>query len=177
MTILTADMKEGIQKLYEKLSSPEALANPAGPTKAVAKMTGPQASEAIWPTFKVLSDEPESVGGTSKAPPPSSIFVASIGFAENVIFARTAALNGVEFDSLETSLEAHWDRRGMFGISDVDPSITRLHIETKITTDAPPEKVAEILRLNDKRCSMTATVAKSAAIERTLYVNGQETPV
>lgn len=99
-------MKEGVQRLFEKLSSPDDPAASMGPTVATATMTGPQTSEARWPNLKVIADEPKSVGGTDTAPPPSSIFVASIGFAENVIFARQAVLFGVDFDSLETKVEA-----------------------------------------------------------------------
>jgi uncharacterized OsmC-like protein len=65
----------------------------------------------------------------------------------------------------------------MFGIRDADPSITSLLIETNISTDAPPEKVAQLVRLTGKRSPMTATVAKAATIKRKLIVNGREAPV
>ncbi|MDA4126663.1 MAG: OsmC family protein, partial [Thaumarchaeota archaeon] len=116
-------------------------------------------------------------GGGDTAPPPSSIFVASIGFAENVIFARQAALQGLDFNSLETKVEAKWDRKGIFGIRDSDPSIYDVLIETRITTGEPPEKVVELLKLNDRRCPMTTTVAKAATVRRKLFVNGLEVQV
>jgi uncharacterized OsmC-like protein len=177
MTLLTSEFKEGIQKLFERLSSPDDPGATMGPTVATATMTGPQTSEARWPNFTVTSDEPKSVGGGDTAPPPSSIFVASIGFAENVVFARQAALQGLDFDSLETRVEAKWDRKGMFGIKDSDPSIYEVLIETRITTLASPEKVVELLKLTHKRCPMTATIAKAAAIRRRLLVNRIETPI
>jgi uncharacterized OsmC-like protein len=177
MTLVTPELKEGVQKLFEKLSSPEDPAVIMGPTIATATMTGPQTSEARWPNFTVISDEPKSVGGRDTAPPPSSIFVASIGFAENVIFARQAALSGLDFESLETKVEAQWDRKGMFGIGEADPSISDVLIETRITTEASPEKVAELLRLTHKRCPMTATIAKASPVRRRLFVNGEETKV
>jgi uncharacterized OsmC-like protein len=65
----------------------------------------------------------------------------------------------------------------MFGIGDVDPSITDVVIETRITTEADPGRVAELVRLTHKRCPMTATVAKAATIKRVLFVNGTETAV
>ncbi len=167
-------MKEGVQKLFDKLSSTTDPASATQPTTAIAVMTGPQASIASWPKFSVSSDEPETVGGGDSAPPPSSIFAASIGFAENVTFARQAALHGMDFDSLETRVEARWDRRGIFGIQGIDPSITEVLIETKVKTAAPPEKVVELLLLTDRRCPMTRTVAKAASIHRELFVNGRE---
>lgn len=148
-----------------------------GPTVADCRMTGPQASEAKWPSWTLTSDEPATIGGTDAAPPPSSIFVASIGFAENVIFARQAALQGVDIDSLETHLEANWDRKGMVGIAGSDPSIRDLLIETRVATRASPDKVRELVRLTSERCPMTRTVSKSATVRRRLLVNGSEVPV
>lgn len=96
------------------------------------------------------------------------------GFAENVIFARKAALLGVDFNSLETKVEAQWDRKGMFGIRDADPAITHMLIETRITTEAPQSRVVELVRLTGSRCPMTATQAKAATIRQKLFVNGEE---
>jgi uncharacterized OsmC-like protein len=177
MTLVTPELKEGIRKLFDRLSAPDDPSTKMGPTVATAVMTGPQASEASWPNYKVTSDEPISVGGKDAAPQPSSIFVASIGFAENVIFARQAVLHEVDFDSMETKVEAQWDRKGIFGIRNADPSITSLLIETRIATGAPPDKVLELLKLTEKRSPLTATVAKSAAIRRKLFVNGTEIPI
>ena len=33
------------------------------------------------------------------------------------------------------------------------------------------------MRLNDKRCPMTATIMKAASVERKLHVNGVETSI
>ncbi|MDA4119408.1 MAG: OsmC family protein [Thaumarchaeota archaeon] len=177
MTLVTSEFREGIQKLFERLSSPDDPGAAMGPTVATATMTGPQTSVARWPNFTVTSDEPKSGGGGDTAPSPSSIFVASIGFAENVIFARQAALQGVGFDSMETKVEVKWDRKGMFGIGDSDPSIYDVLIETRIVSDAPPERVVELLNLTGERCPMTRTIAKAAKIRRRLFVNGAEVPV
>jgi len=111
------------------------------------------------------------------APPPSSLFVASIGFAENVIFARQAALKGVGFDSYETKIDGLWDRKGIFGIGDADPAITQLLIETRVETEATPQEIVELLKLTHRRSPMTATLAKAAKIERKLFVNGAEVTI
>jgi len=175
MTLVSAELREGVQKLFEAWSS--SGARTVGPTTSVTRLIGPQTSEAKWPEFTVVSDEPKSIGGMDSAPPPSSLFVASIGFAENVIFARQAALNGVDFDSYETKVDGTWDRKGIFGIGDTDPAITHLLIETRIETKATPQRIVELLKLTHRRSPMTATLAKAAKIERKLFVNGAEVPI
>jgi uncharacterized OsmC-like protein len=174
MTLVSAELKEGVLKLFETWSSPGART--IGPTTAETRLTGPQTSEVRWPNFTVISDEPKSIGGMDSAPPPSSLFIASIGFAENVIFARQAALRGVDFESYETKVEGVWDRRGIFGIGDADPAITSLLIETRVGTAASPQDIVELLKLTHRRSPMTATVAKAAKIQRKLFVNGVEVP-
>lgn len=172
MTLVSKELNEGVQKLFEIWSSPGSKT--IGLTVAETRLVGPQTSEAKWPDFTVVSDEPKSIGGKDSAPAPSSLFVASIGFAENVVFARQAALLGLDFDSYETGVEATWDRKGIFGIEEVDPSITKLLIETKVKTSATPREIAKLLILTHKRSPMTATMAKAAKIERKLSVNGKE---
>lgn len=177
MNLITAELKQGVQRLFKKLSTPNDPSRSPGPSIAETRMTGPQASEAKWPNFTLISDEPQTVGGGNTAPAPSSIFVASIAFAENVIFARQAALQNVEVESYETRVEAQWDRRGLFGIDDADPSITDVLIVTRISTSASGEKAAEMLKLTHKRSPLTATMAKACTVRRKLFVNGTEVPV
>ena len=175
MTLVSVELREGAQRLLETWSS--LGARTVGPTTAVTKLIGPQTSEAKWPNFTVVSDEPKSIGGMDSAPPPSSLFVASIGFAENVIFARQAALKGIDFDSYETKVDGLWDRKGIFGIGDADPAITQLLIETRVETEATPQEIVELLKLTHRRSPMTATLAKAAKIERKLFVNGAEVTI
>jgi uncharacterized OsmC-like protein len=177
MTLITPELKTKLKDHIAELSSGSDPSKTLRPSTAVARMIGPQSSEANWENLMLKSDEPGTVGGSGSAPSPSAIFVAAIGFAENVVFARQAALQNVDFDLLETKVEANWDRKGIYGIDDADPSIVDVVIETHISTNAAPEKVAELLRLTHKRSPMTATVAKAAPIQRKLFVNGNEAPV
>ena len=174
MTLVSPRLKEGVKNLFDKLAPMKEPAESMGKAKAVAKMVGPQTCVAVTAGFSVAADEPESLDGRMSAPYPSFLFAASIGLAENVIFARQAALYGADFDSYETTVEGLWDMKGMFGQDSRSPAMSEFHIETRITTGAPPEKMAELLRLTHDRCPMTATVAKAATISRTLFVNGAE---
>ena len=177
MTLVTSKLREGVKNLFDKLASSKDPAASLGKTKAVVKMVGPQTSVAVTAGFSVASDEPESLDGRMTAPYPSSLFTASIGFAENVIFARQAALYDVDFDAYETTVEGLWDMKGMFGQDGRSPAMTEFNIETKVTTEAPPKRIAELLRLTHERCPMTATIAKAATINRKLFVNGEEVKV
>ena len=174
MGMISVKFTEQVRGFHDKVSAmKESIAKPAAATKLV----GPQTSVARVDGFSVASDEPAWLGGNETGPTPSALFCASIGFAEDFIFARQAALQGVDFDSCETRVEANWDLKGSFGLEDKDPGVTEFHIETKIVTEAQAERVVELLRLTDRRCPMTATVSKGAKVSRKLWVNGTEVPL
>jgi uncharacterized OsmC-like protein len=174
---MSPELKQGVDRFFNRLSQMKDPSESAGKPAAVAKLVGPQTSVAKADGYNLVSDEPESIGGRGTAPSPSALFVASIGFAENVVFARQAALYGLDFDSYETSVEGHWDMKGMFGQDGRESAIQEFIIETKIKTDAPAAKVVELVKLTNERCPMTATVGKAAPVKRKLFINGTEAPL
>jgi uncharacterized OsmC-like protein len=174
MTLISTQLKNGVQEMISNLRSTTNPQASLATTAAKVRLTGPQTSEAKIKDFTVISDEPKSVDGKDTAPAPSSYFIASIGFAENVILARQAALANIDFDACETNVVGHWDRRGMFGINGANPAFKDIVIETRVTTNAPAERVAELLRLTHERNPVTATVAKAVKVSRRLFVNETE---
>jgi uncharacterized OsmC-like protein len=79
--------------------------------RADSKLIGDQLQEARMRDYTLVCDEPSSLGGSDKGPNPLEFFVSAVGFCENVTFARFAALRGLEFDSLETSVRGHGQER------------------------------------------------------------------
>ena len=64
-----------------------------GTVRADATLIGDQASEVNYPGHSLISDEPAAVGGCAEGSNPLDYFMASVGFCENVTFARYATLN------------------------------------------------------------------------------------
>ncbi|PYX39469.1 MAG: hypothetical protein DMG75_00735 [Acidobacteria bacterium] len=56
--------------------------------------------------------------------------MTSVGFCENVIFARNASLAKLSIDSLETTVTGSWDRRSLFEIEGVSPHFESITVET-----------------------------------------------
>jgi uncharacterized OsmC-like protein len=97
-----------------------------------------------------------------------------VGFCENVTFARFAALRGLEFESLETSVRGHWDRRGQGEWEGVEPAFQDFVVETRISSSAPIEKIRAITKLVHYRCPMHSSISKIGKVVDRLYVNGTE---
>jgi hypothetical protein len=55
MTLLSPELKDGVQKLFETWSSPDAKTiATTTTTTATTRLIGPQTSEAKWPDFTVV---------------------------------------------------------------------------------------------------------------------------
>ena len=177
MGLITTGFQSTVEEMISKLAHTTDPSQTLGTARGDAKLLGQQYQELKVRDFTIASDEPMSSGGTDKGPTPLDFFVASIGFCENVIFARHAALFGLNIESLETSVRGHWDRRGQYEIGGAEPSFKDMTVETRVTTRDPIEKVVEITRLTHRRCPMHATISKAMKVTDKLFVNGQEVSI
>ena len=161
-------------KGLKTISDPE---HAIGTARADASLIGDQASEVRHGDHRLISDEPKAAGGTDKGPGPLDYFMASIGFCENVTFARYATLYGLDFESLETRVRGHWDRGGQADSSDADPAFTDFVVETRVTSTDPAEKIKKVAITAYKRCPMHSTIARVGNVVDKLFVNGAEVPL
>lgn len=173
----TATFRHIVEDMIHKLGEATEPGQTLGTTRADVKLIAQQYQEAKVGKFTLACDEPLPLGGTDKAPTPLEFFMASIGFCENVMFTRHAALLNLQFDSLETSVRGHWDRKGQYAIGGSEPSFKDVSVETKVTTKEPVEKVVEVTRRTHKGCPMHATIVKAMKVTDKLFVNGKEVPL
>jgi putative redox protein len=157
----------GIQEITDPMKG-------LGTVRADSKLVGDQLQEAKMRDYTLVCDEPSSLGGTDKGPNPLEFFMSAVGFCENVTFARFAALQGLEFESLETSVRGHWDRRGQGVWEGIEPAFKDFVVETRIVSSAPLEKIREMVRTTHLRCPMHASIMKIGPVVDRLFVNGAE---
>ena len=160
----------GIQEITDPMKG-------LGTVRADSKLVGDQLQEARVRDYTLFCDEPASLGGSDKGPNPLEFFVSAVGFCENVTFARFAALRGLEFDSLETSVRGHWDRRGQGEWEGIEPAFKDFIVETRIMSSAPPEKIRETVRTAHMRCPIHASISRIGPVVDRLFVNGTEVPL
>lgn len=168
---------EGLRKILENLQESLRKATDSeatGTVKADVTLVGEQASISKVRSFSVVSDEPESSGGQDLGPTPLEYFLSSIGFCENVTFARNAALMGVPVEKLTTRVIGHWNRKGQFEIEGKNPSFTDITVEFNVVSSVEPEKVAEVAKATFRRCPMHTTISKATNVYEKLVVNGNK---
>ena len=157
----------GIQEIKDPMKG-------LGTVRADSKLVGDQSQEARMRDYTLVCDEPSTLGGSDKGPNPLEFFASAVGFCENVTFARFAALRGLEFDSLETSVRGHWDRRGQGEWEGIDPAFKDFVVETRIVSTAPLDKIRDTVRTTHLRCPMHASISRMAPVVDKLFVNGTE---
>jgi uncharacterized OsmC-like protein len=176
MTLISPELKQKFETLRQNIIA-SGSTNTLATNRAEVRLIMDQNSEAKVRGFTVIQDEPETVGGTSKGPTPTDYFIASVGFCENVIFARNATLAGLSIDSLETAVTGSWDRRGLFEIDNVSPYFRNITVETKVSTKDPVELVVQVAQETHRRCPVHATLARATEISFKLTVNEQSVPI
>jgi uncharacterized OsmC-like protein len=174
MTLISADFKKVIEGMISNLKTTKDPMQTLGTVRANVKLVGQQYQESKVGDFTLICDEPIASGGTNKGPNPLAFFASSVGFCENVTFARHAALNALDLFSLETIVRGHWERKGQFEIDGSEPAFKDMTIETRVTTNDPVEKVVEVTRLAHSMCPMHSTISKAMKVTDKLFVNGQE---
>ena len=142
MGLISPDQKPAFLDLKDRLQSTKGAADTTN--KAEVRLVENQHNEATTRGFTVVQDEPERIRGGSRGPTPTDYFTAAVGFCENVVFVRNAALLDLSINSLDTSVAGTWDMKGLFGIDGVQSAFTTITVESRVTTKDPVEKVVEV---------------------------------
>jgi uncharacterized OsmC-like protein len=177
MAKISANFKPYAEKWLSEIQGITEPMKGLGTVRADAKLIGDQLSEARARDYTLMCDEPSSLGGSDRGPNPLEFFMAAVGFCENVTFARHATLKGLAFDSLETSVRGHWDRRGQGEWEGIEPGFKDFVVETRVVSNAPIEKILEVTRITHVRCPMHASITKIGPVVDKLFVNGTEIPL
>lgn len=176
MTLLSSELSQNFENMKQRFAS-SSRAEDFITNRAEVRLIRDQNSEAKVRGFTVVQDEPESVWGAGKGPTPTDYFVTSVGFCENVIFARNASLAKLSIDSLETIVTGSWDRRGLFEIDEVSPYFKSITVETRVSTKEPAEKIVGVARQTHRRCPVHATLSRATEMIFKLVVNGRSVPL
>ncbi len=175
MSILPPSLKPIFEKRIKELSVQ--IGDAVITNKATARVVTNQMSEGTVRGFKIIQDEPESVGGTGKGPTPTDFLMLSVAYCENVVFARNAALSDVDLSGLETTASGTWNMKGLFEIGPEDAAFREIIVETRVQTNAAVKRIVDVANMTHRRCPVHATLSKGTRLTFRLFVNDKETPL
>lgn len=114
-------------------------------------------------------DEPPVLLGEDRGANPVEYLLTGLSGCVTTTFIAYAAAQGVKIDELRTELEGDIDVRAFLGITqDVRAGYKQIRIKFHVKSDAPREKIEELIRLAKSRSPVSESVRNGVPVECTL---------
>ncbi|HEV7263939.1 MAG TPA: OsmC family protein [Falsiroseomonas sp.] len=100
----------------------------------------------------VITDEPDTMGGTNTAPSPlETVLVALVG-CDGVIIHGVAKAMGFAYSGVDLTCSGSIDVRGPKGVPGVRPYFEKIDLTITLHTDEPERRVEQLKRNVEFRC-------------------------
>jgi uncharacterized OsmC-like protein len=114
-------------------------------------------------------DEPPVLLGEDRGANPVEYLLTGLSGCVTTTFIAYAAAQGVKIDELRTELEGDLDVRGFLGITgEVRPGFQEIRVRFHVKSDAPKEKILELVKLAERRSPVSDSVRKGVPVKFTL---------
>ena len=114
-------------------------------------------------------DEPPVLLGEDRGANPVEYLLAGLSGCVTTTFIAYASAQGVKIDELRTELEGDIDVRGFLGVSgEVRPGYRQIRVKFHVKSDAPREKIEELIKLAERRSPVSDSVRAGVPIEFSL---------
>lgn len=119
-------------------------------------------------------DEPSERGGTDVAPTPLEYMLASLGFCQEVMIARNAALRDLRLEDVHIGVRGYFDRRGgrVEGIE--NRGFEEIRLDIKVRSPENAKTITDLMRTVDRECYALNTLRRAATVRATLELNGEK---
>lgn len=109
--------------------------------------------------FKILIDEPQSLGGTDIAMSPVEALLAALGACQTIVAAAFAKAHDFSFEEFHVELEGDLDTDGFMGKSDVRPGFQEIRFSMHFKTTESQEKAEAFAAFIEKTCPVGDSLA------------------
>ncbi|WP_070120397.1 OsmC family protein [Bacillus marinisedimentorum] len=114
--------------------------------------------------FKVLIDEPESLGGTDKGMNPVELLLSALGACQAIVARVYAPTFDIDLKDFRVELEGDLDVDGFMCKSDVRPGFQEIRYKMVINADITAEKAQEFASFIEKTCPVGDTIANPVSL-------------
>lgn len=124
--------------------------------------------------FKVISDEPEELGGSNLGPNPVEFVLSALAACQEIVIKAHAGQLGIDVTSVQVEARGDLDLRGFFNVSDdVRAGFNKVTYHTKIeTNETDPEKLEKLKQISLDRCPVLDIIQNPVTVEgKVSYVN------
>jgi uncharacterized OsmC-like protein len=119
--------------------------------------------------FVIDNDEPDVLLGSDQAANPVENVLHALAGCITTSLVYHAAARGIAIDAVESSLEGDLDLRGFLGMSEqVRNGYEGIRVALKITSNASPERLAELVTIAQQRSPVFDIVTNRVPVTVTL---------
>ncbi|MGH2731228.1 MAG: OsmC family protein [Actinomycetota bacterium] len=110
----------------------------------------------------IISDMPDSVGGTGSAPSPGWFMRAALAACDATLIAMRAAQEGVLLRQLEVQVDSESDDRGILGMDDAVPAgPLSARVKVKLSSNASEEQLRKIVLWAHDHCPVSDAIGRA----------------
>lgn len=116
--------------------------------------------------FTLTASEPPVLLGKDEGPNPAEHLLHALASCMTTSTAYHAAAQGIEIESIESSLEGDIDLQGFLGLSDqVRQGFQEIRVKMKVKTKAPKDQVEKLHKLSPILDTVSQPVSVKVEIE------------
>lgn len=124
--------------------------------------------------YILYGDEPDILLGIDRGPNPVEFVLHGLAGCLSTTFVYYAAAEGVKIDAIDYTLEGDVDIRGLLGISKkVRPGYQNIRVTFHVKSDAPMQKLRELVKLAQLRSPVFNTVSEPVPVDVGLEVTDE----
>ncbi len=138
-------------------------------TTTVRLRKGQVASDVYDGGHHLVVDMGVDSGGENVGPDPGILIRGGLGACLASGYRLWAEYMDVPLDEVEVVIEADYDARGMYGVGDEDrvpPGYIALRARVNITSDAPEERVREMVEHADRHSPLLYDLTTALSVTR-----------
>lgn len=120
--------------------------------------------EATARDFKIVFDEPASVGGTDSGMNPPEGLLCALGACQTIVARMFAKAQGISFEELRIDIEADMDPRGFRGEEGIRTGLQEIRTTMYFKSDESPERLQAFAEFIEKTCPVGETLAHGTKV-------------
>ncbi|MDD4569611.1 MAG: OsmC family protein [Tepidanaerobacteraceae bacterium] len=133
---------------------------------ATAKKIGELSVETEARGFKIIVDEPVEKGGTNKGMNPVELLLCSLGACQTMAVSIFAEQLKINIEEIWMEIEGDLDSYGFMGYGNARSGYQNIRYHMHIKSDAPEEKINELIELVEKRCPVADSIKNGVKLDK-----------
>ncbi|MGM0471693.1 MAG: OsmC family protein [Bacillota bacterium] len=128
-------------------------------------------AEATTDKHQITADKSKKMGGQDLGMSPAEIILAGLATCAVMTTKTFAKQRQVELNNLQVEAIGKIDLQGFKGDPEVVPGFQSVEFNLYLDSDAPTDKIDELVNLVQDRCPMADTLARSIEVTSYYEVN------